>query len=273
MPEMTLEFLQTLLLLGGGGLLAGLLAGLLGIGGGIVMVPVLFLIFTLQGAAEAWRMHIAVATALAVIAPTTLSAARAHWRRHSVDGTIARNWAPMVALGSAGGALVASSISSQALILIFAVLAGLMGIKMLLPLDNVSVGRPLPVRGAGRIAPAVIGAVSALMGIGGATFTVPYLTLFDVPIHRAVGTAALIGSIVAIVGVGGYAIGGWGRQFDLEHTLGFIHLPSLLVVAPVSVLAAPLGARIAHALPRRTLSVVFGIFLLATSGRLLASVL
>ena len=273
MPDALPDLLQTLALLTGGGLIAGLLAGLLGIGGGIVMVPVLFLIFSLEGADFAWRMHLAVATALAVIVPTSLSSLRAHARRGSVDRDIARAWAPMVAFGAAAGSAVAASIGAEALIAIFAVFAGLMGVKMLLPLDDRRLGESFPVRGAGRIAPTVIGCLSALMGIGGATFSVPYMTLFGMPIHRAVGTAALIGAIVSGIGVLGYILGGWGRDFELENTLGFVHWPSVLVVAPVSVLAAPLGARIAHALPRRALSVIFGLFLLATAGRLLASIL
>jgi len=267
------DLLQTLILLAGGGLIAGILAGLLGIGGGIVMVPILFLIFSLEGADFEWRMHIAVATALAVIVPTSLSSVRAHARRGSVNRTIGRAWAPAIVIGAAGGVAVASSIQAEALIAIFAVVAGLMGIKMLLPLDHLQLGGDLPIRGGGRLVPALIGCLSALMGIGGATFSVPYMTLFNIPIHRAVGTAALIGAIISTVGVTGYVIGGWNRAFELDHMVGFVHWPSVLIVAPISVLAAPLGARIAHALPRRALSVLFGLFLLATAGRLLASIL
>jgi len=273
MPDALPDLLQMLGLLAGGGLIAGLLAGLLGIGGGIVMVPILFLIFGLAGADFEWRMHMAVATALAVIVPTSLSSLRAHARRGSVDRDLARAWTPVVGLGAAAGSAVAALIGAQALIAIFAVFAALMGMKMLLPLDHLRLGDSMPVRGAGRIAPALIGCLSALMGIGGATFSVPYMTLFGMPIHRAVGTATLIGAIISAVGVIGYVAGGWGRAFELDHMLGFVHWPSLLIVAPVSVLAAPLGARIAHALPRRTLSVVFGVFLLATAARLLASIL
>lgn len=273
MPDSLPDLLQTLALLAGGGLLAGLLSGLLGIGGGIVLVPVLFLIFSLAGADFAWRMHMAVATALAVIVPTSLSSLRAHTRRGSVDRDLARAWAPMIALGAAAGSAIAAAIGAEALIAIFAVFAGLMGVKMLLPFDNVRLGETLSVRGAGRIAPTLIGCLSALMGIGGASFSVPYMTLFGMPIHRAVGTATMIGAVISAVGVIGYVVGGWGRAFGLEGMLGFVHWPSALIVAPVSVLAAPLGARIAHALPRRMLSAIFGLFLLATAGRLFAAIL
>lgn len=270
MPALSADLLQLIAILAVCGIVAGFLAGLLGIGGGIVMTPTFFLVFTWEEAAEPWRMHMALATSLAVIVPTTLSSARAHWRRGSVDGRIARHWSAMAALGAACGAAIAAVVSTDILIILFSAFAAIMGIKMLLPFEEPSIGRALPVRGAGRLAPAGIGTLAALMGIGGATFTVPYLTLFGVPVHRAVGTAALIGAIIALVGVAGYVAGGWGRDLDMRYTLGFVHLPALAITAPLAVMVAPIGAAAAHRLPHRFLSILFGSFLLLTAIRLTA---
>ena len=250
------------------GLFAGLLAGLLGIGGGIVMTPVLFLVFSTADVPEAWRMHMALATSLAIIVPTGLSSARAHYRHDAVDVALVRRWLVPVALGALAGAAIAAQVDSRSLVAFFVVVAVLMGIKMILPLEGRRIGDALPTGPAGFAAPTLIGMFGALMGIGGATFSVPYMTLFGMAIHRAVGTAALLGLAIAVTAGIGYVVGGLGVEGLPPWTLGFVSLPALVVVAPLSALAAPWGAKLAHKLSRRWLSAIFGLFLIISAARL-----
>ncbi|RMF15737.1 MAG: sulfite exporter TauE/SafE family protein [Alphaproteobacteria bacterium] len=266
------RFVTWLPLLIGAGALAGFLAGLLGIGGGIVMTPVLFLVLGRLDVPAEWHMHMVVATSLAVIVPTGLTSARAHWRRHSLDPAILRRWAPWIAVGALSGTLLARHLTSETMGDIFGVVAALLGVKMLLPLDRLRLGDTLPERRIADIFPFSVGMLSSLMGIGGATFTVPWLTLFGIPIHRAVGTASAIGVMIALIGVAGYVAGGsnLGIGTAVPWHLGFVHLPAALGIAPAAMLAAPWGARAAHALPHRALSAVFGVFLLLAAARIAA---
>lgn len=271
--ELPPDFILMIVMLVGAAVVAGFLAGLLGIGGGIIMTPVLFQIFIWADAPEDWRMHMAIATTLAIIAPTTLTAARAHARHGSVDWKAARLWLPMVSLGAMLGAYVASGLSADFLVAAFASLAALMAVKMLLPLDHVRIASDLPRGVPGAPAPFVIGFLASMMGIGGSTFTVPYLTMFGTLMHRAVGTAALVGSLVSVVGALSYMLTGLGAELDLRFMLGFVYLPAVLLVVPIAMMAAPYGARLAHKLQRRTLSVLFGGFLVVTSTRLFLSLI
>lgn len=266
------QFVAWLPLLIGAGALAGFLAGLLGIGGGIVMTPVLFFVLGRLAVPAAWHMHMVVATSLAVIVPTGLTSARAHWRRHSLDSGVLKRWAPWVAVGALSGTLLARHLTSETMAGIFGLVAALLGIKMLLPLDGLRFADALPRRRVADLFPLAVGLLSSLMGIGGATFTVPWLTLFGVPIHRAVGTASAIGAMIALIGVAGYVIGGSGLGIgaSVPWHLGFVHLPAALAIAPAAMLAAPWGARAAHALPHRALSAVFGVFLLLAAARIAA---
>ena len=252
------------------GLLAGFLAGLLGIGGGIITVPVLF--SALADAPDIWRMHMAIATSLAIIVVTNLSSIRAHHRRGAVDWALIRRWGPAVILGSLCGAAFAASLKSRELVFLFAGLAAFLSVKMLLPIDHWRLGTRLPGGFSGMLPPGLIGFFSAVLGIGGGSFSVPYMTLYGMAITRAVGTASLIGFVISLSGGAGYLIGGdvAGRPWG---SLGFIHVPSVLIVAPAAALAAPYGAAAAHRLPQRALSLIFGFFLVAATARLLSSVL
>ncbi|GEQ96980.1 UPF0721 transmembrane protein [Iodidimonas gelatinilytica] len=273
MPELSADLLSMIAMLAAAAAIAGLLAGLLGIGGGIIMTPVLFQVFVWQDAAQDWRMHMAVATSLAIIAPTTLSSARAHARLGSVDKKLARLWVPAVAIGAVMGAILARFLSSEVLMIVFAGFALLMAVKMLLPLDQYRIGGDVPRGSLGTIAPVLIGGLASLMGIGGSTFTVPYLTLFGMPVHRALGTAALVGSLVSIVGAIGFMLSGWSVETNLPMMLGFVNVPAVLLVAPIAVFVAPFGAKLAHKMKRRTLSVLFGGFLILTAARLISSLI
>ncbi len=255
------------------GALAGFLAGLLGIGGGIVMVPVLFLSFQSLGVSDPWLMHQAVATSLGIIVPTAFFSARAHYRERAIIMDIIRPWGPWIIFGAAFGAAVGGHLDSGQLILFFAAVAGLMGIKLLLPLENKVVSKGLPGRKTGGVLAVLIGAASTLMGIGGATLSVPVMTLFSVPIKKAIGTASLLGLMIAVPATIGYIWQGFGEAGLLPYSLGFVNLIGVAVVAPASSIMAPIGARTAHRLPRRVLSVVFGLFLIAASLRMAYPVL
>ena len=255
------------MLLTGG--IAGILAGLLGIGGGIVIVPVMEAALAYLGVDEAIRMHVAVATSLATIIPTSIASSRAHHRRQSVDVALARRWAIFVLLGSLVGTLIASGVHSRTLALVFAVTALVIAVKMMLPLDGKVLAPAVP---RGPLVPAIplgIGALSSMMGIGGGTLSVTTLTLFNEPIHRAVGTAALFGLFISLPGTAGFIVTGLGDPRLPPGSIGYVNLIGFACIAPATFLTAPLGARIAHGLSRRRLALLFGAFLLIVSLRML----
>jgi uncharacterized protein len=250
------------------GLVAGFAAGLLGVGGGIVTVPVLEYSLRFAGVPEEYRMHVAVATSLAAIIPTAISSARSHHARGAVDWELARRWAaPMVAAAFVGS-LLASHAPLIVLAGIFGSVALIIASKMLLPLDHVRFTDQVP-RGVGGAAIAsLIGGVSAVMGIGGGTLAVPTLNLCGYPMHRAVGTAAFFGLLISVPGTLGYLLAKPGTGLPWL-TVGFVSVAGLAVIGPGSMLTAALGARAAHALSRRRLSQVFGVFLLFVGTRML----
>ncbi len=250
------------------GAVAGVLAGLLGIGGGIVIVPVLSFVLEYLGVDDAIRMHVAVGTSLATIIPTSLSSTRAHLARDCVDVALARIWSPFILIGSAAGVWAAAHMHSSSLSLVFAVVAFLIGLKLLMPIDDKRLAQRVPGGVSIKSVPAAIGAISSMMGIGGGTLTVAALTLLNQPIHRAVGTAALFGLAISLPGALGFVIAGWGDPRLPPASAGFVSLAGLVLIAPMTVLTAPLGAAIAHRLSPRTLSALFGVFLLATAFRM-----
>lgn len=250
------------------GTVAGVLAGLFGIGGGIVIVPVLETTLGFIGVDPAIRMHVAVGTSLATIIPTSISSARAHHMRGSVDVEIVRRWAVFVLLGALLGAWIASKVHSDVLATVFATLALLVALKMLFMPESRNLTEEVP---RGPLVPAIptaIGCFSSMMGIGGGTFSVMTLTLFNEPIHRAVGTAALFGLVISLPGMLGFVAAGWGDPRIPAGSLGYVNLIGFACIAPATVLAAPLGAKIAHAFSARRLNMLFGAFLIIASIRL-----
>ncbi|HEX5787493.1 MAG TPA: sulfite exporter TauE/SafE family protein [Woeseiaceae bacterium] len=250
------------------GCIAGVLAGLFGIGGGIVIVPVLEAVLGIVGVDPAIRMHVAVATSLATIVPTSVSSARAHHLRQSVDLEVVRHWAAFVLAGALAGSLVAAQLTSRVLALVFATLALLVALKMLLWPGTRNLTADVP---RGPLVPAIpfaIGGASSMMGIGGGTFSVMTLTLFGMPIHRAVGTAALFGLAISLPGTVGYVVAGWDDPRLPALSLGFVNVLGFALIAPATWLTAPVGARIAHAFAPRTLGIAFGAFLVIAAARL-----
>jgi len=250
------------------GAVGGVLAGMLGIGGGIVIVPVLDLALAMVGTDPAVRMHVAVATSLATIIPTSIASARAHHRRQSVDVALVRRWAVFVLAGSIAGAWFASRIHSDSLALLFASVAMLIAVKLMLPLDGHTLAAEVPRNPVIALVPATIGAVSSMMGIGGGTLSVATLTLFNQPLHRAVGTAALFGLAISLPGTAAFILTGWGDARLPVGNVGYVSLVGFALIAPTTWLAAPLGASLAHRLTHRQLSVSFGAFLFLMSLRM-----
>lgn len=260
------------LMLTAAGLLSGFLAGLLGIGGGIVTIPVLFLVFGELGTPDQWKMHAAIGTSLAIIIATNISSVRAHHKKGAVNWDLAKTWAVAIVVGSVAGSFFATTLKTVQLVYIFASLAAFLAIKMMLPFDHWKLGSSLPTGIFRYLNPAVIGFFSAIMGIGGGSFSVPYMTLYSVPIHRAVGTASLIGLFISFAAAMGYVVAGETTAILPNGFVGFIHLPSVLVVALAAVFMAPVGARVAHKLPKTILSIAFGLFLIAATLRLISAV-
>ena len=266
---MTAELLLLVVFVALAGGLGGVLAGLLGVGGGIVIVPVLEFALGAAGVPPEIRMHVAVGTSLASIVPTALSSSRAHRRRGAVDEQVARRWIPPIVAGAALGAAAAAFVGGNALRSVFGVVALVMAAVMLLRPQAQHAGAGGAVTPGPRSWPAGIGFVSALMGIGGGTLSVPALSRRGLPIHRAVGTSAWLGLWIALPAAVGFACLGLGREGLPSGSLGFVSLPGLAVLVPASVLAAPLGARIAHGSSRRALRAAFGVFLLLAGLRML----
>ena len=250
------------------GCIAGVMAGLFGIGGGIVIVPVLDTVLGFLGTDPEIRMHVAVATSLATIIPTSISSARAHHRRQSVDLKIAKRWAIWIFIGSIAGAFAASQLHSNVLAIIFATLALLIAVKMLFWPESRNLTEDVPNNWLMPVIPTLIGGLSSMMGIGGGTFSVMTLTMFGVPIHRAVGTAALFGLVISLPGTLGFIVTGYSDARVPAGSLGYVNLIGFALIAPATVLAAPLGARLAHAFSARKLSMAFGFFLIIASLRL-----
>lgn len=250
------------------GALVGFAAGLLGIGGGVVMVPLLVLVFRATGVPPEHIMHVALGTALAAMIFTSLSSMRAHHAHGAVDWKIARSMSPGMLAGSFVAALVAGFIPTWPLALGFTVLVFYAATQILLDLRPPG-SRELP--GAAGLfgAGAAIGAVSSLLAAGGAFMTIPFLAWCKVPLRRAIGTAAANGLPIAIAGTAGYVFNGWREDALPGPSIGYVYLPALALVVITSMLAAPLGARLAHRLPVKRLRTLFAALLYFFAIRML----
>jgi uncharacterized membrane protein YfcA len=253
------------------GVAAGFIAGLLGVGGGIVIVPVLYLVFTSLGVDESVRLQVATGTSLSTIVFTSFASLRAHNKKNSVDWDLFWSWAPGIVIGVLIGTALAAVVSGKSLTAFFGAVALLVAGWMALSSPNLQLFRGLPTGGLKYLVTGAIGIVSALMGIGGGTLSVPTMTLCGYPIHRAVGTASAVGFLIGVPGTIGMIIGGWGRAGLPPFSLGFVNVLGLALILPASMLLAPWGARAAHALPVRWLRLAFALFLAATAVKMLSS--
>jgi uncharacterized membrane protein YfcA len=244
---------------------------MLGVGGGIVIVPVLFHLFTQLGIDPAVRMHLAVGTSLGTIVLTAARSVQSHRARGAVDEALLRSLALPVLAGVAAGSLLARRAEDDFLSLVFGAVALAVALHMAFGRESWRLREGLPV-GAPRAAlGAGIGFVSVLMGLGGGTLGVPLLSLFGVPIHRAVGTASGLGLLIGIPGCAAFALSGWGLPGRPPFSVGYVSLLGLAAITPATWIATPFGARAAHALPRAWLRRAFALFLALTAARMLGA--
>ncbi|WP_247880835.1 sulfite exporter TauE/SafE family protein [Skermanella sp. TT6] len=271
-PELTQLAVMAAVLLGVG-LFGGILAGLLGVGGGIIIVPVLYHLLDLLDIDSDVAMQLAVGTSLSTIIPTSIMSMRAHLRKDAVDVALLKSWGPAIAFGVLIGAVLIGLVEGEVLIAVFAVTAAVVALHMAFAPESLRLSDHLP-GGIPRFGiGTLIGLISTMMGIGGGTLTVPTLVLCSYPIRRAVGTASAIGLIIAFPGTIGAIIGGWGNEELPPFSLGNVNLVAFAILAPATMLAAPWGARLAHAIPTRALRAVFALFLGITSARMFIDLL
>jgi uncharacterized membrane protein YfcA len=254
------------------GAVAGFFAGLLGVGGGAIAVPVLAMLFSAQAFPAQHVVHLALGTSMATIIFTSISSLRAHHQHGAVLWPVVRDIAPGVVAGTLAGAQIASRMPTRPLAIFFAGFIALVAVQMILD------AKPKPSRElpgtAGMIAVGTgIGIVSALVAIGGGSLSVPFMTWCNVRVQNAIGTSAAIGFPIALSGSLGYLWGGWGAPGLPEGSAGFVYLPALVPTVVASMLVAPHGARLAHRLPVGTLKRIFAAVLILLSAKMLSGVL
>jgi len=256
-----------------GGVITGLLAGLFGIGGGAVIVPVLYEVFRILDVPDAVRMQLCVGTSLAIIVPTTIQSYLTHRAKGLVVPGVLRLWALPAVLGVVCGAGIAYFAPAAVFKIAFVVIAIVIATKFLFAGDRWNLGTDLPSPVPMRLYGFIIGLTSSLMGVSGGSLSNMGLTLYGKSIHQAVATSAGLGVPITIVGTLGYILAGWHDRALLPPlSFGFVSLIGVVIMAPVSSFAAPYGARLAHRLSRRTLEIAFSIFLLLISARFLVSI-
>ena len=254
------------------GFLSGIVAGLLGVGGGMILVPVLFQTFIFFELPAHLQIHMAVATSMAIICFTGSLSARSHFKRGAVDMEVVKSWGAFIALGALAGAVAARFIAPAGLKIIFATLALTMAARMVL---NKNPGEA----GAAKIGPilqkflsSLVGFFSALMGIGGGTLSVPLLNASGRDVLRAVGTSSVFGIFIAVPAAIGFIVAGWSLPDLPDFALGYVNLLAVLAIIPASMAAAPLGARLAHRLSKKALNGIFASFLIIAGTRMLLAI-
>jgi uncharacterized membrane protein YfcA len=254
-----------------GGIVAGFLAGLFGIGGGIVLVPILFELFRLLGVPDDIRMHLAVGTSLAVIAPTSIRSFAEHRKKGAVDMAVLRHMGLAVGLGVIAGVVIASMVDGSVLKWVYVVSCLLVAAKLLAGAERGLLGRDLPGLMWQRLYGFFTGLGSTLIGVGGGLSISAFMTFFGRSIHQAVATASGFGPIIAIPATIGFMWAGYDAAGLPPGSIGYVSLLGAALIVPASVLAAPFGVRLAHDLPRRTLELAFAAFLIFVALRFVLS--
>lgn len=261
---------STVLALIASGVFAGILAGLLGVGGGIVIVPVLFFLFQGFGLSPDSAMLIATATSLATIVPTSISSIRAHKAKGNVDFELLKRWAAFILVGVLAGSYLVTRVEGTLLTILFGVIAILSALNMLFRTGKSALFQQLPNTAGQSVMGTSIGFFSSMVGIGGGTISVPLLTLYNYPAHKAVGTAAAIGLIISLPGALTMLIAGNTPPDAPAGTLGLVNFIGFICIVPLTVLFAPVGASLASKLDAAKLKKVFAVVLLITGLRMLA---
>jgi uncharacterized membrane protein YfcA len=252
------------------GAFVGFFAGLLGIGGGAAMVPVLALIFAAKQFASVHVVHLALGTAMATMLFTSVSSVRAHHQHNAVNWMLVRRMAPGIVVGTFGGALLASLLEVRVLTVVFSMLIYYLSAQMLFGRKPQPGTMPQTVAGAS-ITATGIGIISSLTATGGAALVVAYLVKRGTRVHEAIGTAAGIGWPLAAAGTAGYVLTGWGETGLPEYSIGYVYLPALAGIVIASVMLAPLGARLAHRTPGPLLKKIFAVLLFVLATKMLFS--
>jgi len=275
------QLIEIAFLLVAAGGLAGLLAGVFGIGGGAILVPVLYECFRLVGVPLEVRMPLCIGTSLAIIIPTSISSWRAHRARGSVDMDILRKWIVPVIVGVIIGALIARVAPERFFKIVFVIISGAASLRLLLSRETWKLGDEMP-QGVGmKLYGVFIGLISTLMGIGGGLFSNLVMTFYGRPIHQAVGTSSGLAVLISIPGALGYIYAGWPAAARFPEvaalqpplTLGYVSLIGAALMIPAGMLFAPLGVRLAHKLSKRQLEVAFGLYLMSVCIRFVISLL
>ena len=268
------ELIWLACLIAGAGIVVGILAGLFGIGGGAVIVPVLYEVFRVLEVPEAVRMQLCIGTSLAIIVPTTIRSYFEHKKKGAVIVDLVRIWALPVVAGVVAGSLVASVAPSYVFKIAFVIFALFIAARMLFASDRWKLGNELPGLGLLRIFGFITGLFSALVGVSGGALSNAVLTSYGRPMQQAVATSAGVGVPLTIAGTIGYIIAGWPHLDQLPpFSIGFVSLIGFALMAPVSNYTVSYGVRLAHWLPRRALEIGFGLFLLVVALRFIVSLL
>lgn len=275
------ELVELALLLVVVGAVSGFLAGIFGIGGGAVLVPVFYECFRLAGVPLEVRMPLCIGTSLAIIIPTSIASFRAHYRRGAVDMAIIRLWWAPVIIGVVAGSVTARFAPERLFKVVFVCVAWSAATRLFLARDSWKLGDVMPTGSVMRIYGFFVGLLSTLMGVGGGLFANLLMTFYGRPIHQAIGTSSALAVLISIPGALGYVYAGWpaaARFPDVAAlqpplALGYVSLIGALLVMPTTLITAPLGVRAAHALSKRQLELAFGCYLFVVGGRFVVSLL
>lgn len=255
------------------GAIAGIISGLLGVGGGIILVPALFYVFGVMGFHSDHIMQVCVATSTGTIIFNSLRAIQGHHKRGAVDFGLLRQWGPFIAIGSVIGVFAAAALHSDQLQLVFGGIGVCLGLYMAFGKRDWRISTVLPGPLLRSAYAWLIGFFSAIMGIGGGSFTVPLLTAYNVPPHRAVATSSGFGLLISIPAFVTFLLTGWGLEGRPPYTVGYVNLPAVVVISIASTLTVPLGVRLAHRLSPAQLRTVFACTILILSGNMLRKAL
>ncbi|GAA59791.1 hypothetical protein P20652_1655 [Pseudoalteromonas sp. BSi20652] len=255
------------------GIFAGILAGLFGVGGGIVIVPVLYFLLQGFGVSPESAMMIATATSLATIVPTSISSIRSHHSKGNVDLALIKYWAPFILVMAVVGSIIAHTVRGNALVLMFACIAILVSLNMLFRAGAPALVKQLPGKFGQGVMASIVGGLSVMIGIGGGTIGVPMLNAFNVRAHVAVGTAAVFGLLIALPGVITLLSIGTTPTDAPLGTWGLVNLPAFFLIIPLTILFAPIGVKIGSKLDQKQLKRAFAVVLMITGIRMLIQTL